>query len=53
MRYRSRILIPLLSLSSLANAGLPADYGPKPLASALSQSARDGRPVMLYFTQDN
>ena len=52
MRYRSWLLVPLLSLSPFAYAGLPADYAPQSLDRALTQSARDGRPVMLYFTAD-
>ena len=42
------MLAPLVSL-----AGMPSDYQPLALEEAAARSARDGKPVMIYFTSDN
>jgi hypothetical protein len=52
MKYAVWTLVSLLVLPLWAHAGLPAAYAPQPLDRALAQSARDGKPVMLYFTED-
>jgi hypothetical protein len=52
MKHIAWMLVSLLLLPLCAHAGLPADYAPQSLDRAIAQSARDGKPVMLYFTED-
>ena len=51
-KLRSLFAVCLLAASS-AFAGFPMDYRTVTLDEALARAAKDGKPVMVFFSHEN